>query len=113
MNLKHISTVDMVKELLARAEHMDALLALVNSGVARMEIQPPPTAGTRRTRSVRIKKDEFLQALSKMPLPKTGTQLARQLKLSLNSVNNHLRMLERAGKTRRVGNSRPVLWELA
>jgi DNA-binding MarR family transcriptional regulator len=113
MNLKHVSTSAMVKELLVRAEHMDALLALV--GVARAvepaaERPPVSVRHARRRGTGLLSQPKFLEALSGVPLPKTTVQLARQLKLTVHSVDHHMRSLEQEGKVQRIGNSRPALW---
>jgi DNA-binding transcriptional ArsR family regulator len=117
-NLKHVSTVAIMRELLTRAEHMDALLALVNSGVARTEYAPQPR--TRATAPARARAAQrrgfsesvFLEKCAGVPFPKTATQIARCLKTTIPTVRHYLRKLEKTGKARRANESRPILWEL-
>lgn len=111
--MKNIKTVELVKELLRRVEHVDAVLDLVDSRVAVFKA-PKAKAAPRysKTHAKRMTAERFLEIAKQAGGPRSGLQLSRVTNISQHAAVAHANRLEVAGKMRRVPNTFPILYEV-
>lgn len=115
MSIKNISTVELVKELLSRAEHVDAVMELIESRVAVRTIKPEPILNrvAKRPERRRVSREEFWNEAKKSSIPRTAYQLAKPLGVTYATAYAHTRRLISEGKMRAIEGSYPVLYEVA
>lgn len=115
MNLRDVSTTDLVKELARRAEHFDALASLaadVHGGAGREGASRTVADGARRPRA--LDAETVVAVLAGAGRPLTVLELHRRLRRGTRpAVTAQLRRLQRAGKVKVHGAAKPHAYGLA
>jgi len=109
MTIQSYSTSDLCKELLRRAEHTDALLALVN-GAGSMSVPKPPVERPRRPK--RISFEDFMDAFAKIDKPTVVDALARKLHLTKGTVHGQIHRGVREGRIMVHGKGKPHAYSM-
>lgn len=113
MNLKNIATKDLCQELLNRATHTDALLALVNGAG---NYHKPEAKEPRRSPSGHrklITQADVIECIRSAGKQLDAATIKRRLRSrSPSAVNAHLFVMFRAGKLIRMGVQRPYSYTL-
>lgn len=122
MSLKAVSTVDLVRELLARVEHVDAALSLLQGGALARDMRPAqePKPDSRgevpgRTRGkTRCRRAAVVDVVRKAGIPLTVVHVKRQFPgASRSAISAHLARAVSSGLIKRIGDSTPFTYTLA
>lgn len=112
MNLSNIATKSLCEELLRRASHTDALLALVNgAGKYGEPVKEEPPSSSKRRGAQRVKQEEILTVLREAKRPLTVEEAMRQIPRACRAqVAGHLRRAALDGLVTRVGAKKPFAY---
>lgn len=111
MNLKEVSTVELVQEVLTRAQNIDALLTLVG-GTKRIDAGPPAKA-PRKVKGSRVSALEFFQGMRSLGRPATVKELARRFTNGDSTTcHGHIYRAIKRGDIIRLGDRKPHAYQL-
>lgn len=115
MNMKSITTVELAKELLERAETCDRLLTRLNSLVDEVTAPPAKATGGKSVRTKRSYRsaEEFTAHLKAAGRPLTVVEIARRTGWTKSAVAGYCRRLTQTGQVRMLGSSKPHAFAMA
>jgi hypothetical protein len=118
MDLRSVSTAELARELLSRAEHIDALLSLVDAARTAPAAAPTASNGTHRPRGggrgrTRVRALDVEDALREAGRPLTAPELMRKLNATSGVVSGHLRRAVALRRVVTLGAGRPRAYALS